>query len=163
MLRLDQALGQAEEALTYRRPPSPWWDRLVFAEPISVLDDLVRAAGDGEFTHLVISPGPGAPAEAGISVEAAKALGPSVPVLGVCLGHQAIAEAYGARVVRARRIVHGKPSLLHHAGKGLFRGLPSPVSCARYHSLVVSDDGLPGELEVTARTASGTIMGLRHR
>ncbi|CNG84778.1 aminodeoxychorismate synthase component I [Mycobacterium tuberculosis] len=127
------------------------------------VDDLVRAAGDGEFTHLVISPGPGAPAEAGISVEAAKALGPSVPVLGVCLGHQAIAEAYGARVVRARRIVHGKPSLLHHAGKGLFRGLPSPVSCARYHSLVVSDDGLPGELEVTARTASGTIMGLRHR
>ncbi|MEU8346280.1 aminodeoxychorismate synthase component I [Actinomadura meyerae] len=127
------------------------------------VDDLVRAARDGDFTHLVISPGPGAPAEAGISVEAARVLGPSVPVLGVCLGHQAIAEAYGARVVRARRIVHGKPSLLHHAGRGLFRGLPSPVSCARYHSLVVTDDGLPGELEVTARTASGTIMGLRHR
>lgn len=117
----------------------------------------------GGFTHLVVSPGPGTPAEAGVSVEAIRRLGPTLPILGVCLGHQAIAEAYGAAVVRAKEVVHGKPSLVHHDGTGVFAGLPTPLTCGRYHSLVVDPATLPVDLEVTARTASGVVMGLRHR
>jgi len=115
----------------------------------------------GGFTHVVVSPGPGTPAEAGISADVVRRLGPTTPVLGVCLGHQVIGEVFGARVVRAGTVVHGKSSLVHHDGRGVFAGLPSPLVCARYHSLVVED--LPAELEVTARTGAGVVMGLRHR
>jgi para-aminobenzoate synthetase/4-amino-4-deoxychorismate lyase len=127
------------------------------------VDELVAARERGDFTHLVISPGPGTPADAGISEEAIGRLGPSTPTLGVCLGHQAIAEVYGAKVVRAPEVVHGKPSLVHHDGRGVYSGLPTPLVCARYHSLVVDPATLPTELEATAHTASGVVMGVRHR
>jgi anthranilate synthase/aminodeoxychorismate synthase-like glutamine amidotransferase len=112
-------------------------------------------------THLVISPGPGGPREAGVSMAMIEALGGRIPVLGVCLGHQAIAEVYGGRVVRAGRLMHGKESQVLHDGRGLFEGLPSPCPAGRYHSLVVEPESLPPRLEVTARTAEGEIMGLR--
>jgi para-aminobenzoate synthetase/4-amino-4-deoxychorismate lyase len=127
------------------------------------VDELVAARTRGDFTHLVVSPGPGAPADAGISKEAIRRLGPSTPTLGVCLGHQAIAEVFGARVVRAPGVVHGKPSLVHHDGLGVYAGLTSPLVCARYHSLVVDPSTVPDELAATAHTASGVVMGLRHR
>ena len=119
--------------------------------------------------RILLSPGPCTPQEAGILVplirHMAGLLHP-VPVLGVCLGHQAIGEAFGGQVVRAHTLMHGKTSAVEHDGKGVFRGLPSPLTCTRYHSLIVAEDGLPRELEVTARTAEATgavIMGLRHR
>ncbi|GAA3519143.1 hypothetical protein GCM10022234_13360 [Aeromicrobium panaciterrae] len=127
------------------------------------VDQLVAARERGDFTHLIVSPGPGTPAEAGISIEAIRRLGPTTPTLGVCLGHQAIGEVYGATVVRAAEIVHGKPSLVHHDGKGVYAGLPTPLVCARYHSLVIDPETLPDELEATAHTASGILMGVRHR
>ncbi len=127
------------------------------------VDDLVAARERGDFTHLIVSPGPGAPAEAGISIEAIRRLGPTTPTLGVCLGHQAIGEAYGAAVVSAPEIVHGKPSLVHHDELGVYAGLPSPLVCARYHSLVIDPATLPDELQATAHTASGVLMGVRHR
>jgi para-aminobenzoate synthetase/4-amino-4-deoxychorismate lyase len=127
------------------------------------VDELVAARARGDFTHLVVSPGPGTPADAGVSREAIRRLGPTTPTLGVCLGHQAIGEVYGASVVRAPEIVHGKPSLVHHDGRGVFAGLPSPLACARYHSLVIDPATVPADLEVTARTAGGVVMGVRHR
>ena len=111
---------------------------------------------------IVISPGPSRPEKAGISVEVVQRLGPSVPILGVCLGHQAIGVAYGATVMRVSP-VHGKARPVHHAGAGSFAGLPSPFDAARYHSLAVSSTALPEELEVTAWSEDGVIMGLRHR
>ena len=127
------------------------------------VDELVAARERGELTHLIISPGPGTPSDAGISVDVVRRLGPITPTLGVCLGHQAIGEAYGATIVRAEEVVHGKPSLVHHDGNGVYTGLPSPLVCARYHSLVVDPATVPPTLDVTARTASGVVMGLRHR
>ncbi|WP_423851489.1 anthranilate synthase component II [Aeromicrobium sp.] len=127
------------------------------------VDELVAMRERGAFTHLVVSPGPGIPTDAGISIEAIRRLGPTTPTLGVCLGHQAIGEVYGATVVRADEVVHGKPSLVHHDGHGVYSDLPSPLVCARYHSLVIDPHTLPDELEVTARTASGVVMGVRHR
>ena len=127
------------------------------------VDALVAARAADEFTHVIVSPGPGAPAEAGISVELVRRLAPTTSILGVCLGHQAIAEAYGAAVVRAPEVVHGKPALVHHDGRGLHAGLVNPLVVARYHSLVVDEGTVPPELEVTSRTASGIVMGLRHR
>lgn len=114
-------------------------------------------------THLIISPGPCTPAEAGLSVPAIQRFGPVVPTLGVCLGHQAIGAAYGGRVVRAGRPMHGKTSEIRHDGTGLFEGLPSPFHATRYHSLVVERASLPGELAVTATSEDGEIMALRHR
>ena len=111
---------------------------------------------------IVISPGPSRPEKAGISVELVQRLSPSVPMLGVCLGHQAIGVAYGAQVMRVPP-VHGKARPVHHAGAGSFEGLPSPFDAARYHSLAVSSTALPPELEVTAWSEDGVIMGLRHR
>lgn len=127
------------------------------------VEELVAARTRGEFTHLVVSPGPGTPTDAGISVEAIRGLGPTTPTLGVCLGHQAIGEVYGATIIRAAEIVHGKPSLVHHDGLGVFAGLQTPLTCARYHSLVIEPASLPDELVATAHTASGVLMGVRHR
>ena len=114
---------------------------------------------------IVISPGPCAPAQAGITVDAIRRWGRSIPMLGVCLGHQAIGEAYGGRVVRADRVMHGKTSLVEHEGQGVFAGLPSPLEVMRYHSLVVERTSLPDSLEVVARAASDSneIHGVRHR
>jgi anthranilate synthase component II len=112
---------------------------------------------------VLISPGPGRPEDAGISNDVIRAWAGRVPILGVCLGHQCIGEVYGGRVVRADRVMHGKTSAIRHSGAGVFAGLPDPLEATRYHSLVVSREGLPDELEVTAETEDGVIMGLRHR
>lgn len=113
--------------------------------------------------RLLISPGPCAPEQAGISIAAILHFSGKIPVLGVCLGHQAIGQAFGGRVVRAGRVMHGKTSPVTHDGKGVFAGLPSPFAAMRYHSLVVAESGLPECLRVTARTDQGELMGLRHR
>jgi anthranilate synthase/aminodeoxychorismate synthase-like glutamine amidotransferase len=112
--------------------------------------------------RIVISPGPGRPENAGVSVETIRRLGSRIPVLGVCLGHQGIGLAFGGRIDRAARLMHGKVSAVHHDGRGVFRGISQPFTAGRYHSLVVGDP-VPDELEVAARTDDGTIMGLRHR
>jgi anthranilate synthase/aminodeoxychorismate synthase-like glutamine amidotransferase len=112
---------------------------------------------------IVISPGPGTPADAGISMEVIRRLGPKIPILGVCLGHQSIGEVYGGKVVRAERLMHGKTSPIQHDGKGVFAKLPNPFEATRYHSLIVERDSVPNCLEVSAETAEGEIMGLRHR
>ena len=119
-------------------------------------------------SHIVISPGPCTPNEAGISVPSITRFAGEIPILGVCLGHQSIGQAFGARIVHARRLMHGKTSAVYHTGQGVFRGLPSPFTATRYHSLVVAPDSLPDCLEVTAWTleADGMreeIMGMRHR
>ena len=112
-------------------------------------------------SHLVLSPGPGRPGEAGASVEIVQRLAPSVPTLGVCLGHQAIVQAFGGEIGQARRIVHGKASAIDHDGRGLFRGLPEPFEAGRYHSLAATS--LPGCLEVSATCTDGEVMAVRHR
>lgn len=114
-------------------------------------------------SHLILSPGPRTPDEAGIAVALVRRLGPRVPTLGVCLGHQCIGRAFGGRIVRARRPMHGKAAAIHHDGLGLFEGLPNPLWATRYHSLVVAPGSLPDELVVTARSDEGEIMALRHR
>jgi anthranilate synthase component 2 len=121
-----------------------------------------------EPASIVVSPGPCTPNEAGVSLEVIEKLSGTIPILGVCLGHQAIGQAFGGKVVRAREIMHGKTSMIHHDGKGVFRGLPNPFEATRYHSLVVEDSSLPECLEVSAWTVDGDgardeIMGLRHR
>jgi anthranilate synthase component 2 len=113
--------------------------------------------------HIVISPGPCTPNEAGISVPLIQAFAGRVPILGVCLGHQAIGQAFGGRIVHARALMHGKTSLIHHKGVGVFAGLPSPFTATRYHSLVIERESLPDCLEITAWTEDGEIMGVRHR
>ena len=112
---------------------------------------------------IVLSPGPCTPQEAGISIELIRRMAGKVPILGVCLGHQAIGAAFGGNVVRAAKLMHGKTSEVEHDGKTIFHGIRSPMTCTRYHSLIVEENGLPADLEVSARTADGTIMGLRHR
>jgi len=112
--------------------------------------------------HIVISPGPGRPEDAGISVELIKRFGSTIPVLGVCLGHQSIGVAFGGQVVRASQLMHGKTSSIQHDGRGVFRGVQQPFVAGRYHSLVVAEP-LPESLEMAARTEDGTIMGVRHR
>ena len=114
-------------------------------------------------SHLVISPGPCTPSEAGISVAAIEAFAGRIPILGVCLGHQAIGQAFGGRIVRAQRVMHGKLSAVTHDGRGVFTGLPSPFSVTRYHSLAIERATLPSCLEVTATSEDGEIMGVRHR
>jgi anthranilate synthase component 2 len=123
------------------------------------LDEIERLAP----ARIVISPGPCAPAQAGVSVPLLKHFAGRVPILGVCLGHQAIGEAFGGRIVRAREIMHGKTSPITHDGQGVFRGLPSPYTVIRYHSLAIERATLPDCLEITAETDDGEIMGVRHR
>jgi anthranilate synthase/aminodeoxychorismate synthase-like glutamine amidotransferase len=113
--------------------------------------------------HIVISPGPCTPNEAGISLDVVTRLAGKIPILGVCLGHQAIGQAFGGQVIRAKEVVHGKTSRIFHDEKGLFAGLPNPFEATRYHSLIVARDGLPDCLEVTAKTWDEEIMGLRHK
>ena len=113
--------------------------------------------------RLCVSPGPCTPKEAGISCEVIRTLGPRIPTLGVCLGHQSIGDVYGGDVIRAPRLMHGKTSPILHTGKGVFRGLPNPFEATRYHSLIVRRENLPDCLEITAETEEGEIMGLQHR
>jgi anthranilate synthase component II len=136
------------------------------AEPVvhrhdqGTLADLEALAPDA----VLVSPGPGRPEDAGVSNDAIRAFGErGVPVLGVCLGHQCIGQVYGGEVVRAPAVMHGKTSLIHHTGAGVFAGLPDPFEATRYHSLVVERSSVPPELEVTAWTDDGVVMGLRHR
>jgi anthranilate synthase/aminodeoxychorismate synthase-like glutamine amidotransferase len=114
-------------------------------------------------THLCISPGPGTPYDAGVSMDMIRAFAGSIPVLGVCLGHQSIVEVFGGKVVRAARLMHGKTSLVRHDGSALFAGLPQPCEVGRYHSLIAAPESLPEVLAVTARTDEGEIMAVRHR
>ncbi len=123
----------------------------------------VEGALSGRYERLVISPGPGTPARAGITVPLVREAAGRIPLLGVCLGHQAIGEAFGGKVVRAAAIFHGKTSEIRHDGRSVFRGLPNPFTATRYHSLVIDPGTLPGCLEVTAQTDDGVIMGVRHR
>jgi anthranilate synthase component 2 len=113
--------------------------------------------------RILLSPGPCTPQEAGISIELIRRFAGRTPILGVCLGHQAIGAAFGGDVIRAPKLMHGKTSEVEHDGKTIFSGIATPMTCTRYHSLIVSEKNLPGELEISARTADGTIMGLRHR
>ncbi|HLB79361.1 MAG TPA: aminodeoxychorismate/anthranilate synthase component II [Dongiaceae bacterium] len=135
------------------------WTTRVLRNDMIDLDGIAALAP----SHIVISPGPCTPNEAGVSVAAVRRFGPSTPILGVCLGHQCIGQAYGGRIVRARRPMHGKTSLVRHDGTGVFAGLPNPLRATRYHSLVVAADDLPAELVATAHAEDGEIMALRHR
>jgi len=124
------------------------------------IEDLMARAPDG----VVVSPGPGVPEDAGVSVEVVKRFGQQgTPVLGVCLGHQSIGVAFGGRIIRARSIMHGKTSQMRHEGQGVFAGLPTPFVATRYHSLVIEEASIPVDLEITARSEDGEIMGVRHR
>jgi len=113
--------------------------------------------------RIVISPGPCTPNEAGISVELVEKLGAEIPILGVCLGHQSIGQAYGGSVIRAPKVMHGKTSLINHDGKTVYAGLPNPFEATRYHSLIIERESIPACLEISAHTEDGTIMGVRHR
>ncbi len=123
------------------------------------VDELVAMQPEG----VLLSPGPGRPDDAGITLACVERLAGSVPLFGVCLGHQAIAQSYGGEIVRAERLMHGRTSPIEHEGQGVFLGLPSPLTATRYHSLIVERGSVPEVLEVTAWTAEGEIMGLRHR
>lgn len=143
---LVQALGELGAELEVRRN-----------------DDIdAAAAGELQPAGIVMSPGPGRPEQAGHCCDIVRRLGPETPILGVCLGHQAVAAALGGDVVRAPAVVHGKTAAVSHGGAGLFTGLPDPLEVARYHSLVVEESTLPDDLEVTARTSDGLIMAMRH-
>jgi anthranilate synthase/aminodeoxychorismate synthase-like glutamine amidotransferase len=132
------------------------------AEVVTVRNDAITVdeARAGEFDRLVISPGPGRPESAGVSIELIRALGPTVPTLGVCLGHQAIVEAFGGTVGQARALLHGKASTISHDGQGVYSGLPADVEVGRYHSLAAL--AVPTELTTTSHTADGEVMGVRH-
>ncbi len=144
---LVQYLGElGQELLVYRN------DKLT-------LEEVKRLKPD----RIVISPGPGSPKDAGVSNEVIREMGPKVPLLGVCLGHQCIGAVFGGKVARNWRLMHGKTSPIHHDKKGIFRGLPSPFEATRYHSLVVRREGLPAALQITAWTKEKEIMGLKHK
>jgi anthranilate synthase/aminodeoxychorismate synthase-like glutamine amidotransferase len=135
------------------------------AEPVVYRNDAIDVAGirAERPDAVLISPGPGRPEDGGVSLDAIGQLAGEIPLLGVCLGHQCIGQAYGASVVAAPQLMHGKTSEIHHDGKGIFAGLPNPFVATRYHSLVVRPDSVPDELEVTATSSDGAVMGLRHR
>jgi anthranilate synthase/aminodeoxychorismate synthase-like glutamine amidotransferase len=144
---LVQYMGELGAEMTVRRNDELTVDEVEALEP----------------DRILLSPGPCTPQEAGISIDLVRHFAGKVPILGVCLGHQAIGAAFGGDVVRAPQLMHGKTSDVTHDGKTIFTGIQSPMTCTRYHSLIVAEKGLPEELEITARTADGTIMGLRHR
>ncbi|MDQ1552101.1 MAG: anthranilate synthase component [Actinomycetota bacterium] len=144
---LVQYLGELGEKVLVRRNDEITLPEIAPLHPVAV----------------VLSPGPGTPAEAGICKDLLLELGPTLPMLGVCLGHQCLGEAFGGTVRRASRVMHGKVSRVTHAEQSVFRGIPSPFAATRYHSLVVDRENLPNDLEVTAWTDDGTVMGLRHR
>jgi len=129
-----------------------------------VRNDALTVADIGQLhpERILISPGPGRPEDAGICVELIRTLGPRIPTLGVCLGHQAIGYAFGGSIVHAPQLMHGKTSYIQHGGEGIFEHLPNPFEATRYHSLIISEQGLPDTLNVTARTAENIIMGVRH-
>ena len=135
------------------------------ADPVVFRNDAIDVDGIRRQSPaaVLISPGPGRPEDAGVSLDLVGALAGEIPVFGVCLGLQCIGQAYGARVVRAPRLMHGKTSEIHHCGDGIFSGLPNPFVATRYHSLVVAPTSVPAELDVTATTSDGVVMGLRHR
>ncbi len=128
-------------------------------------NDAITLAGIAQLKpdYLVISPGPCAPAQAGVSLAAIKEFAGKIPLLGVCLGHQSIGEAFGGRIVHAKTLMHGKVSPVHHKNEGVFRNLPNPLACTRYHSLAIERASLPDCLDVTAWTEDGEIMGVRHK
>jgi anthranilate synthase/aminodeoxychorismate synthase-like glutamine amidotransferase len=134
-------------------------DALVRRHDAITIDEIASLAP----SHIILSPGPCTPREAGISTEVVRRFAATVPILGVCLGHQCIGEAFGGRIVRAERPMHGKVSLVIHDGSGVFAGLPSPFRATRYHSLVIEPESVPAELQVTARTEAGEIMAVSHR
>jgi anthranilate synthase/aminodeoxychorismate synthase-like glutamine amidotransferase len=144
---LAQYLGQLGEKLDVRRN-----DQMTCHEIAALAPE-----------RIVISPGPGIPQRAGITVELIRRFAGQIPILGVCLGHQAIGHAFGGRVIRAPELMHGKTSEIHHDNKSIFRGLPQPFTATRYHSLIVERKSLPRELEISAETTDKTIMGMRHR
>lgn len=144
---LVQYMGELGAEMTVRRNDELTVDEVEALEP----------------DRILLSPGPCTPQEAGISIDLVRHFAGKVPILGVCLGHQAIGAAFGGDVVRAPQLMHGKTSDVAHDGKTIFSGIQSPMTCTRYHSLIVAEKGLPDELEITARSADGTIMGLRHR
>jgi para-aminobenzoate synthetase component 2 len=144
---LAQYLGQLGQTLEVRRN-----DQIT-------LDEIESLAPE----RIVISPGPGIPQNAGITVALIRRFAGEIPILGVCLGHQAIGHAFGGRVIRAPNLMHGKTSEIRHDGKTIFRGLPQPFTATRYHSLIVERKSLPKQLEISAETSDGLIMGLRHR
>jgi len=127
-------------------------------DAITTADALARKP-----SHVVISPGPGTPYDAGVSMDMIRVFAGMTPILGVCLGHQSLVEVFGGKVVRAGRLMHGKVSPVQHDGRGVFAGLPQPLQAGRYHSLIAEPDSMPEVLEVSARTAEGEIMGVRHR
>ena len=131
---------------------------VIRSDKISI--DEIRAK---DYRGVIISPGPGIPQDAGISEEVIRQLGGEIPILGICLGHQAIGEVFGGRVVRAGEIVHGKASPICHCGTGLYQGIPEHTQVARYHSLIIERESLPDVLEVTSQLDNGTIMGVRHK
>lgn len=133
------------------------------AEPVVARNDEVTVAEVAAFDGVLLSPGPGEPRDAGICLEVVRQQPGGIPIFGVCLGHQAIGEAFGGQVIRAPELLHGKTSSVSHAGAGVFDNLPSPFTATRYHSLVVERTSLPADLEITAETSNGLIMGLRHR
>ncbi len=144
---LAQYLGQMGQQLEVRRNDQITLDEIEQHKP----------------ERIVISPGPCTPAEAGVSVPLIKRFAGKIPILGVCLGHQAIGAAFGGHVIRAKEVMHGKTSTIHHDNKTIFRGLPQDFPATRYHSLIVEKESLPDELEISATTPDGTIMGLRHK
>src|ERR1700734_836445 len=135
------------------------------ASPVVFRNDAIDVAGirAEQPDAVLISPGPGRPEDGGVSVAAIRELGGEVPLLGVCLGHQCIGEVFGGSIVAAPHLMHGKTSEIHHDGQGIFSGLPNPFIATRYHSLVVRSESVPAELEVTATSTDGVVMGLRHR
>jgi anthranilate synthase/aminodeoxychorismate synthase-like glutamine amidotransferase len=133
--------------------------RIVVRNDATSLEDIAALVP----SHIIVSPGPCTPTEAGISNAVIMGFGPRIPILGVCLGHQCIGDALGGKVERARRPMHGKTSRVRHDGSGVFQGLPQPLQVTRYHSLIVQDEGLPAALRVTARSEDGEIMALAHR
>jgi len=150
---LVQYLGELGQQLPVAQ------DLKVFRNDQITVEDIAQMQPHG----IVISPGPGCPDDAGISLELIRQLGPSVPLLGVCLGHQSIGQVYGGKIGPAPELMHGKTSLIHHTGQGVFAGLANPFQATRYHSLVIEQGTCPEVLEVTAWVEDGTIMGVRHR